>query len=384
MARSDSQPVTNRPRVDGGPPASDAKPGGADRRGPPDAGLYVGVDVGGTKVEAALVDAEGRPLAVERRATRPEHGVDAVLARLVECVDAVRASSASNQLRGVGVGVAGQVDHRTGTVRFAPNLGWHDVALGPSLRGALDLPVFVLNDVQAATFGEWRHGAGIGVDDLVCLFLGTGVGGGIVGGGELLLGCLGSAGELGHTVVDLRGGRRCRCGGIGCLETLAGGWAIAERARELARDGGEPGRSLTAAAGGVAEQLTAEQVITAARSGNAVARQVLADAAAALGAAAISLVNAFNPCVLVIGGGIVAGAPELIDVARDAVVRLALPTGSAAVRIVPPGLARHAGSVGAAAWARWRMNARPSSGKPGAARTPPDRQRDQDDVTRTT
>ena len=82
MARSDSQPVTNRPRVDGGPPASDAKPGGADRRGPPDAGLYVGVDVGGTKVEAALVDAEGRPLAVERRATRREHGVDAELARI--------------------------------------------------------------------------------------------------------------------------------------------------------------------------------------------------------------------------------------------------------------------------------------------------------------
>ncbi|TET75770.1 MAG: ROK family protein, partial [Dehalococcoidia bacterium] len=161
--------------------------------------VTLGVDLGGTKIETALVDTAGRIVASYRHPTQLEQGPNGVIADVVTCVKACL-SKAGMTAQGLGVGMAGQVD-RSGTVRFAPNLGWRNVPLQVRLEEALGMPVVVNNDVRAATWGEWQYGAGQKVDDLVCLFIGTGIGGGIVSGGQLLEGCNHTAGELGHIPI---------------------------------------------------------------------------------------------------------------------------------------------------------------------------------------
>lgn len=325
--------------------------------------LFLGIDIGGTKIEAAVVDQDGAVRASVRRATSADRGPEAVIAEVVssavDVLDQVPALVAGSsdgsgrpRVRGVGVGVAGQVDPATGAVRYAPNLGWQDVPLGQRLATALRLPVAVLNDVQAATFGEWVHGAGRGASGLVCLFFGTGVGGGLVIGGQLVRGCSGSAGELGHTIVDLDG-RPCRGGHAGCLEAYAGGWAMARRAREAVAAAPAGGQVMLALAGNDPALLTAGTVVEAARQEDPMAAEIVRDVERALGAAAVSIVNALNPCTLLLGGGVVDGWPELVDVAHAAIQTGALPSAAGRVRVMRNGLARHAGAIGAAAWARW-------------------------------
>ena len=201
-------------------------------------------------------------------------------------------------------------------VRFAPNLKWREVALGDRLHQALDLPVVVANDVRAATWGEWLHGAGQGAEDLICLFIGTGIGGGVVSGGRMLSGCSNTAGELGHITVDMNG-PRCTCGNRGCLEALAGGWAIARRAREAIQADPAAGKALLQAAGlkepVALEAIDTKVVAAAARAQDPMARLLVDEVARALIAGTVGLVNAFNPCRLILGGGVMQGLPELLD-----------------------------------------------------------------------
>lgn len=316
-------------------------------RGP----LVIGIDLGGTKLEAALVDDRGRVVASSRRPTEPGRGPDPILAEIASLVRHLRVAAETRPVIGVGIGVAGQIDPATGVVWYAPNLRWRDVPLRARLEAALELPVAVLNDVQAATYGEWVYGAGQGEDNVVCLFVGTGIGGGIVIDGRLLRGCSGSAGELGHTTVELDG-PQCRCGNRGCLEALAGGWAIALHAREEIAVDPIAGRTIFELAGGEREGVTATTVARAARAGDALARKIMGAAGEALGAGAVSIVNAFNPCVLILGGGIIDGIPELVAPIEDAIRERALPAAARRVRISRSVLAGHAGVIGVAAWAR--------------------------------
>ncbi len=270
----------------------------------------IGVDLGGTKIEVAQVDALGRVLRRLRRSTDVQDGLAAVEAEIVAAVRELY-GDASRPPAGVGVGVAGQIEPGTGTVEFAPNLGWHGAPLQADLSHALKLPVVVLNDVRAATWGEWLHGAGQGCNDLVCLFVGTGIGGGVVSGGQMLTGCSNAAGELGHVTVDLHG-PPCHCGNTGCLEALASGWAIARRARQLIAADPAAGASLLSLTGGQPEAITAKIVAQAARADDPLARQLIEEVAQALVAGAVGLVNAFNPCRLILGGGVIEGWPELV------------------------------------------------------------------------
>ena len=167
----------------------------------------LGVDLGGTKVEVALVDAHGHIVERLKQPTQVEGGPEGVAAEIAQMVRRLTDKGGAAPL-GVGVGVPGQVEAASGVVRFAPNLRWRDVPLKEKLHQALNLPVVVTNDVRAATWGEWLHGAGQGVSDLICLFVGTGIGGGVVSGGRLLSGCSNTAGELGHTTVLLGGPNR--------------------------------------------------------------------------------------------------------------------------------------------------------------------------------
>ncbi len=309
----------------------------------------LGVDLGGTKVETALVDAGGRILASHRRSTDPEKGPEAVVADVIACVETCL-GGAGRTAHGLGIGVAGQVDRATGRVRFAPNLGWRDVELKAMLEQALGMSVVVANDVRAATYGEWRHGAGLGVEDLVCLFVGTGVGGGIVSGGRLLEGCSNTAGELGHLTI-VKEGRNCHCRNQGCLEAYVGGWAIAERAQEAVQDDPEDGQRLVNLAGNV-QGISAATVAKAYADGDPLAHHLVEETAQYLAAGVVTIVNAFNPCLLVLGGGVIQGLPELASMIESAVHLNGLEAAVESLRIVTPALGDKAGVIGAAALAR--------------------------------
>ena len=313
----------------------------------------IGVDLGGTKVEVAQIDGSGRLLNRLRRPTQVQGGPEAVREEIVAAVKNLRDKAVSPPV-GVGVGLAGQIDPEHGVVHFAPNLGWRDVSFQTDLGEALSLPVVVTNDVRAATWGEWLHGAGQGCTDLVCLFVGTGIGAGVVSGGQMLSGCSNTAGEVGHMTIDLDG-PSCSCGGRGCFEALAGGWAMARDACEAVSVDPALGASLLKMAGGRQEAITAEMVSLAAQGGDPLARRLIDHVAQALIAGCVSVVNAFNPCRLVLGGGVMEGLPELVERIDRGVRQRALSAATQSLHILPAQLKNDAGVIGAAVLAMQRF-----------------------------
>ena len=309
-----------------------------------ESGVTVGVDLGGTKVETAVVDDSGRVVASRRHATDPDSGYKAVIEAIIESVNGF---VGAYPVRGVGVGVAGQIDTATGTVRFAPNLKWNDVPLGPELSKGLGLPTVVINDVQAAAWGEFSHGAGKGATDMVALFVGTGIGGGIVEGGRLLKGDSGAAGELGHTTV-VAGGRKCHCPNHGCLEAYAGGWAIADRAREAIVHDAAAGRVLLRLAGSL-EHVTAAVVSQAFHDSDPLSVQLVEETGRYLASGIVSIVNGLNPSILILGGGIIEGTPELPEIIEPQVRARALPVALESLKLSRAALGNNAGVIGAAA-----------------------------------
>ena len=310
--------------------------------------LTLGVDIGGTKVNVGLVDATGRLLFVHKsliHATKePEMLIADILAGVEVCL-----SKTGQEAKALGIGVAAQVDQK-GVVRGSPNLGWRNVSLKKKLEKQLGLPVVVTNDVRAATWGEWCYGSGRGVDDLAVLFVGTGVGGGVISGGKVLSGCTNSGGELGHITI-VSDGRKCRCPNKGCLEAYAGGWAIAERAQETIRTLSNEGRRLLALAGSI-NRVTAVTVSQAYREGDLLARLLVEETGRYLAAGVVSIVNAFNPCVMVLGGGVIEGIPELIQMVSEFTRNMALEASVEELKIVKAALGVDAGVIGAAALAQ--------------------------------
>ncbi len=313
----------------------------------------IGVDLGGTKVEVARVNGSGRLLERLQRPTLVRGGPEGVREEIVTAVKNLREKAVSPPV-GVGVGLAGQIDPAQGVVRFAPNLGWRNVSFQTDLSNALGLPVVVTNDVRAATWGEWLHGAGRGCHDLVCLFVGTGIGAGVVSGGQMVSGCSNTAGEVGHMTIDLHG-PSCSCGGRGCFEALAGGWAMARDAREAVSVDPSLGASLLKLAGDHPEAITAEMVSLAAKGGDPLARRLIDNVAQALIAGCVSVVNAYNPCRLVLGGGVMEGLPELMERIDRGIRQRALSAATQSLHILPAQLKNDAGVIGAAVLAMQRF-----------------------------
>lgn len=310
--------------------------------------LTLGVDLGGTKVNVALVDANGRLLHAHHSLIHASKKPNRVIADIHTGVD-VCLSETGLEAEALGIGVAAQVD-LAGVVQGSPNLGWRNFPLKEELEKQLGLPVLVTNDVRATTWGEWRYGAGKGVDDLAVLFVGTGIGGGIISGGEVLSGCSNAAGELGHITL-VYDGRKCRCPNRGCLEAYAGGWAIAERAQEAIRTLSHEGRRLLSLAGSV-NHVTAVTVSQAYREGDLLARLLVEETGRYLAAGVVSIINAFNPCMIVLGGGVVEGIPELIQIVKDIVPIMALEAAVEQLKIVKAALGADAGAIGAATLAQ--------------------------------
>ncbi len=311
--------------------------------------LTVGVDLGGTKVEVSLIAPDGTVVISSKYPTSVQKGPEHVLASVIFGIETCFQET-GKKADIIGIGVAGQIDRESGTVRFSPNLDWHDIPLQTIIEEALHLPVVVHNDVRAATWAEWKYGAGRDTGDLVCLFVGTGVGGGIVSGGQLLEGCSNTAGEIGHMTI-VAGGRSCHCRNSGCLEAYAGGWAIAQRAQEAVVSDPERGRKLVELAGNTT-QISAETVTRAYYEGDPLASQIITETAHYLSAGITGFVNMLNPCMVILGGGVITGLPEYIPMLDDNVRRNALPATVEKLRIVPASLGNKAGTIGAAMLAR--------------------------------
>ena len=307
----------------------------------------IGVDLGGTKIKTAVVDSQGYIVSTSKRPTNPHEGPETIIHKILVGVD--ECLQQHEGIEALGVGVAGQGD-RHGVVQYSPNLKWRRVPLKAKLERALKLPVLVTNDVNAATIGEWRFGSGRNVKDLAVVFVGTGIGGGVIVGGKALSGCSNTGGELGHITI-VAGGRRCHCPHEGCLEAYAGGWAIAERAQEAVKKTPTLGQQLTSLAQGI-ENITAETVSHAFHAGDALACRIIAETGEYLAAGAVSIINAFNPCVLAFGGSVIEGLPELIGVVNRVVRQKGLEAAVENLRIVKAALGNDAGVIGVAALAR--------------------------------
>ena len=310
--------------------------------------LAVGVDIGGTKVAAGVVDPGGRVLARALRRT-PSRDASAVESTIV---DVVRELAAAHEVAAVGIGAAGFVDAVRSRVRFSPHLAWRDEPLRDALTAALALPVLVENDANAAAWAEWRFGAGRGETHLVCVTLGTGIGGGIVLDGAVQRGRFGMAGEFGHMVV-VPDGRRCECGNRGCLEQYASGNVLGREARELARAGSPVAVGLLQRVSGDVEALAGPVVTAAARAGDGCAVELLAEVGSWLGVGLANLAAALDPGLFVVGGGVSDAGELLLRPAREAFRRTLTGRGfRPEAAIVRAALGPEAGLVGAADLAR--------------------------------
>jgi len=292
-----------------------------------------------------MVRADGKEVAALRvKPTLPGRGPSAVVRDVVgmakESTNEVIRQGGKAPL-GIGIGCPGPLDRNSGTVIVTPNLGWRHYPVREEVAGALRLPASLDNDANCATYGEWWRGAARGADPVVGVTLGTGVGGGLILGGNLLRGVSGAAGAIGHTIVDMDG-RRCGCGSRGCLEAYASGPAIVAQARERLQN--RCGGSLLAEL----DEFTAEQVFDAAAKGDRLAEEVVRNTARALGAGMAGLVNLLNPEVIVVLGGVAGSGNLLIDPVRAEVVRRSFKVAHGSCRIALGELGMAAGVVGAA------------------------------------
>jgi glucokinase len=291
------------------------------------AGRVIGVDLGGTKLLAGTVDSS---LNVHHRAHRFARGTGTaeVLDTIVDAVREAR-DAAEGEVDAVGFGIPSLIDQERGVAVTTVHLPIRDLPFRDLMAERLGVPVFVENDATAAMLAEWRFGAARGCSDALLITVGTGIGGGMVAGGALVRGAQGAAAEFGHMTIDYDG-PLCPCGAHGCLEAFVSGTALAREARALGLE------------------MTAAQVAELAHDGHVGARALVAEIGTRLGTGIANLVNAFNPQLVVLGGGVLALGDLLLEPAREEVARRALAPSRDLVQIVPTRFGAESGMLGAA------------------------------------
>ncbi len=319
----------------------------------PKAEYVVGVDLGGTKILAGIFDSSLECIGTAKLSTKAQRGVSAVVDRIDRCVrDAIdEADLALKQVAGVGVGAPGAVDFENGTVIFAPNLeGWKDVPLKKELEKHLDVPVFVENDGNIAVLGVHVAELKSKPRSVIGIFVGTGIGGGLIVNGELYRGLNYTAGEIGHMVLDVNG-PKCGCGNRGCFEALASRSAIFQRIKAGVKDGEKT--LLTDMLGDDLEDLRSGDLRKAIRRGDKFVTKVIEQTAEYIGIGVANLVNIFSPEVVVLGGGVMeALADEMTSVIIKTAKEHAMPGSIKGVEIIASKLGDSAGITGAAVLAR--------------------------------
>jgi glucokinase len=317
------------------------------------ADCVVGVDLGGTKILAGVFNHSFECIGTAKLSTKSSRGVESVTERIARCVqDAVdEADLTLKQIAGVGVGAPGAVDFEAGTVIFAPNLeGWKEVALKKTLEKQLDVPVFVENDCNISTLGVYVAEFKSKPRSLVGMFVGTGIGGGIIINGELYSGAGHTAGEVGHMVLEVNG-PKCGCGNKGCFEALASRTAIFQQIKAGIKDGEKT--ILTEMLGDHLEDLRSGDLRKAIRRGDKFVDGIIEGAAEYIGIATANLINVLNPEVVVLGGGVIeALADEMMSVIIETATDYAMPGSMKGVEIVASKLGDNAGITGGAVLAR--------------------------------
>ncbi len=285
--------------------------------------MKLGIDIGGTNVRVAVVTADGRVIASERKTLRERDP-----ASVVNEVVHLRARLGSHPVSGAGVGFAGML--RGSVVVNAPNLGWRDVDFGSMVQQALQLPTRLVNDLSAAAWGEKSAGVARGLHDVFTVFVGTGVGSAIIANGQLIGGASGVAGEFGHVKVVVEGGRLCGCGQTGCLEAYAGGAKLMEWMGER----------------GLSGNVT--QLEHAAFSGDATARELYDVAVDSLALSVANQVSVLNPAALVLGGGVLAHCPRMVQRISSMVHTRSTRASKEGLQILMASLGDDSGIIGAA------------------------------------
>ena len=322
-------------------------------------GHYIGIDLGGTNLRAAIADTDTGQIFHQRKCpTLAAEGQEAVIGRIVGLIrELTQANGYAGSIQGVGIGVPGTPDIDTGVIQFLPNLPgkWLNVPLRSIVEGQVELPVALINDVRAITLGEWTFGAGRGADTIACLAIGTGIGGGVVVNGQFHLGLGGTAGEFGHHVVEVDG-LPCGCGGKGCLELYASGPAIAAMGVKEVMHGH------TTRIGELVEhdlnRIDAGVVVQAALEGDPIAHAILQRVGRYLGIAVGNILGVISPQRVIFGGG--------VSLAGDLLLQPIIQTVKERVHVIPlqkvefvlAELGINGGLVGAALWAKRRCEGR--------------------------
>lgn len=309
------------------------------------AAVSLGIDIGGTKIAATAVDADGQILTKLLRPT-PEAKIAEQVASMVEEIE----GQLSRPVASIGVGAAGFISADRSTVRFAPNIDWRDEPLGQDIARLTGLTTVVENDAAAAAWGEFVFGAGSDASDVLFVTVGTGVGGGIVSNGRLLRG-LGAAAEIGHLRV-VPDGIACGCGQYGCLEQYGSGTALVRDARHRAQFG-DPGAEALVQLAGSIDEIDGPMVTDLAHQGDAFCIDVISTTARWLGQGIASLVAVLDPALVVIGGGVISAGDLLVDPVRDTLAEF-LPAARhrPSADVVAATLGNNAGAIGAADLAR--------------------------------
>lgn len=300
----------------------------------------IGIDVGATKTLAGIISSRGNILHKKRIPT--DTSKDQIISNLTLLIQELQ-SSTPGPIKSIGIGIPGWVDEKSNLILHAPNLGWKNLNIKEKIEKKIKLPVFVINDVRAATWAEWKFGAGLDHQNIVYLILGTGIGGGIISNGQLLTGISNTAGELGHIPVELTG-LPCTCGGYGCMETLAGGWGIAKKAIIELQNPHFFNSKLHLKH----TNITAKDVIESFFEGDPLAKKIIDEAILALITGTTAIVNTLNPEALVLSGGIIEGLPDLISQIKEGLFKRAISTAIKSLKVLPGYFKNDSGMVGSA------------------------------------
>lgn len=307
----------------------------------------IGIDLGGTKILIGLVEKEsGKVVSHIKKKTKKEKGPENIVRKMVEGVGELLEESGKSftEISSIGIGSAGQIDRKNGIIIGAPNLDCYNLNLKEILQNKFNIPVFVANDVEVATIGEQKFGAGKGCTDFVCVFVGTGIGSAIVKNGHIIYGATGTAGELGHIIVDLNG-RPCACGAHGCLEAYASRSAIETRIEGALKKGRKSC---------ISEYLEEGKAITSSMIRKSIERedelvtQCVSEASEYLSGGLASVINLINPELIILGGGLI----EAVDYFYKQTIKKAksksLPVPAEKIRFSKTILGDYSGVIGAA------------------------------------
>lgn len=321
------------------------------------ADYVVGVDLGGTKILAGVFKKSLDCISTTKFSTKAERGVEAVIGRIAQCVENAvdEADLTLKDVAGVGIGAPGAVNFDAGTVIFAPNLkGWKDVPLKKALEKLLGIPVFVENDCNIAALGVYAAELKSKPRSMIGIFVGTGIGGGLIVNGELYSGFTHTAGEIGHMVLEING-PKCGCGNKGCFEALASRTAILQQIKAGIKDGQKS--VLAEMLGNDLEDLRSNDLRKAIRRGDKFVDHIVQDAAEYIGIGIANLVNILNPEVVVVGGGVLeALEDEMMSVIVETAHDYVMPGTMEGVEIIASKLGDRAGITGGAVLARKQTN----------------------------